>query len=500
MNQPREIAPYAASKGPKVTSLDRVVGATLGAGLLVGALGAGGVLAAIDAPDKADFAIESSQSTVKTDIMDPDDVLSPQDEERMLRDVSRINAPAAVTGLHYMVFATNHDNVNDSVEEYLRDNHPELIGDDKFADGQVFVGVGLDPRRAFVFAGEDVADLLDLRKGDSHLEDSIEEIKPGVRDNNIPAGLFKGASTAIDVDRAAEAQYDSSAGNRIGGAVGAGMGAGALGAVGAGTVTGLRRSRQKQVMKARENWDYVSQTYTDTAQRLQAIDVQAHSLRSGLLDQRLRDDWDTLRDEFLGLDRTVGSFMTMTADSPDSLYRERADEIQQARQACERVETAEENIDKLHRIEHADAEARRYALYDLGKDLSQASYVATDLDSNLAQEAKRLEANAMELAQQPTRPDFMERYMALLDRTSGLSQYLQQQLQKKNKAEQLPERPHLYDSGFYVGVGYNGFVPFSAVHSWDSDATAANSSSSSSGGVNSSFSSGFSGAGGSSSF
>ena len=64
----------------------------------------------------------------------------------------------------------------------------------------------------------------------------------------------------------------------------------------------------------------------------------------------------------------------------------------------------------------------------------------------------------------------------------------------------MPERPHLYDSGFYVGVGYNGFVPFSAVHSWDSDATAANSSSSSSGGVNSSFSSGFSGSGGSSSF
>ena len=196
----RDIKPFAASRGPKITSVGAIVGAAVAGGLLLGGIGAGASLAVFDAPERADFLMQPAQREVQADIMDPDDVLTPEEEERMLGDVSRIAAPDVVQGLHYRVFANNKENVNDSVEEYLRDNHPELIGKDKFADGQVFVGVGLDPRQAFVFAGEDVAEQMKLRKKDSHLEQSIEAIKPGVRDDNIPAGLFAGAAAAIDVD------------------------------------------------------------------------------------------------------------------------------------------------------------------------------------------------------------------------------------------------------------------------------------------------------------
>ena len=208
MTDSRDIKPFAASRGPKITSVDAIIGAALVGGLLLGGIGAGASLATFDEPERSDYVIQPAQREVQADIMDPDDVLTQEEEERMLSDVSRIAAPDVVQGLHYMVFAKNKENVNDSVEEYLRDNHPELIGKDKFADGQVFVGVGLDPRQAFVFAGEDVSGPMKLRKGDSHLEQSIEAIKPGVRDGNIPAGLFAGAAAAIDVDRAADAQYE----------------------------------------------------------------------------------------------------------------------------------------------------------------------------------------------------------------------------------------------------------------------------------------------------
>ena len=206
MTDSRDIKPFAASRGPKITSVGAIIGTALVGGLLLGGIGVGTSLAVFDEPERSDFLMQPAQREVQADIMDPDDVLSPEEEERMLGDVSRIAAPDVVQGLHYMVFAKNKENVNDSVEAYLRDHHPELIGKDKFADGQVFVGVGLDPRQAFVFAGEDVADRMKLRKGDSHLEQSIEAIKPGVRDDNIPAGLFAGAAAAIDVDRAADTQ------------------------------------------------------------------------------------------------------------------------------------------------------------------------------------------------------------------------------------------------------------------------------------------------------
>ena len=501
MTDSRDIKPFAASRGPKVTSVGAIVGAAMVGGLLLGGIGAGASLAAFDAPERSDYVMQPAQREVQADIMDPDDVLTPEEEERMLRDVSRIAAPDVVQGLHYMVFAKNKENVNDSVEEYLRDNHPELIGKDKFADGQVFVGVGLDPRQAFVFAGEDVAGQMKLRKGDSHLEQSIEAIKPGVRDDNIPAGLFAGAAAAIDVDRAADTQYESAKDGRIGAAIGLGAAGLGVGGAGAGIAAGVRRSRQKKTQQAREDWDYVSQTYTDVAQRLESIDIRAHSLQSGLVDERLREDWEGLRDDFLALDRTVGSFMSMPADAPDEQFRERAEELAHARLLCERVDTAETNIEKLHRIENADADARRYELYELGKDLAQASYVASDIDSQAERHAKELEDAAMALSKEPNHPQFMERYLDLLDRTALLSEHLQGLLQKRNEAAERPERTHIYDSTFFAGAGYHGYVPFYTVSTWDSDAISArDSSSGSSGGVNSGFSSGFSGSGGSSSF
>lgn len=501
MTDSRDIKPFAASRGPQVTSVGAIIGAAVVGGLLLGGIGAGASLAVFDEPERSDFLMQPAQREVQADIMDPDDVLSPEEEERMLRDVSRIAAPDVVRGLHYMVFAKNKENVNDSVEEYLRNNHPELIGKDKFADGQVFVGVGLDPRQAFVFAGEDVADQMELRKGDSHLEQAIEAIKPGVRDDNIPAGLFAGAAAAIDVDRAADTQYESAKDGRIGAALGFGVAGLSVGGAGAGIVGGARRSRQKKAQQAREDWDYVSQTYTDVAQRLREIDIRAHSLQSGLVDERLREDWEGLRDDFLAIDDKVGSLMSMPADAPDDQFRSHAEPIAHARELCERVETAEVNIEKLHRIENADTDARRYELYELGKDLAQAGYLAADIDSALERHAKELEDAAVALSQEPNHPQFMERYLELLDRTALLSEHLQAQLQKRNEADERPERTHIYDSNFFAGSGYHGYVPFYVVSTWDSDATAARESSSgSSGGVNSGFSSGFSGSGGSSSF
>lgn len=500
MTDSREITPFAASRGPKITSAGAIIGAAVVGGLLLGGIGAGASLAVFDAPERADYVMQPAQRELQADIMDPDDVLTPEEEERMLRDVSRIAAPDVVQGLHYMVFATNKDNVNDSVEEYLRDNHPELIGKDKFADGQVFVGVGLDPRQAFVFAGEDVAAQMKLRKDDSHLEQSIEAIKPGVRDDNIPAGLFAGAAAAIDVDRAADTQYESAKNDRIGAVIGFGVAGLSVGGAGVGIAGSARRRRQKKVQQAREDWDYVSQTYTDVAHRLRGIDIRAHSLQSGLVDERLREDWEGLRDDFLAIDSTVGSLMSIPADAPDEQFRSRSELIAQARQLCERVETAEANIDKIHRIENADADARRYELYELGKDLAQAGYLAADIDSAVERHAKELEDAAVALSQEPTDPQFMERYLELLDRSALLSEHLQAQLQKRNEADERPERTRIYDSHFFAGSGYHGYVPFYAVSTWNSDATTAQGNSSSSGGVNSGFSSGFSGSGGSSSF
>ncbi|MDO5032141.1 hypothetical protein [Corynebacterium sp.] len=486
-----EIAPYAASRGPQVMSADKLVALIGASAVLVGVGSFFGIGAMIDTPEKADFAIEAAESTVAVDIIDPDDVLSPEDEARMLRDAPRITAPAVVTELHYMVFARNDDNVNDTVENYLRDHLPETIGDDTFADGQAFVGVGLDPRQAFVFAGEDVADALQLRKGDAHLSEAIEAIKPGVRDNNIPGGLFAGAREALDVDKAQEARFNAAQGDRVGAMVGGGIGLGVAAGGVAGGIGGARRSRQKKILTARKDWDYVTQKYTDVAQRLQAIDVRAHSLESELVDSHLRHEWESLRDEFLALDSTLSPALRLKADSPDAEFLQQADLLATSKSTCQRVVTAEGNIDKLFGVEHADPKARDYELYRLRKDLLDAAqehpFIRPDAEA-LAERTRRLDVQA---------PDFMEQYLELLDRSSFLFDQVQAKLAGQNKATDRPARPRIDDPAFYTGVGYHGFVPYAVVSSWNSSAMQASASA---GSVNSGFSSGFSGAGGSSSF
>ncbi|MDN6247062.1 MAG: hypothetical protein L0J38_11125 [Corynebacterium casei] len=103
------------------------IGKMMGVSLLASAIGGGalvgGIGAAIDTPQRADYEITNSAdmeitNTFSTEVHNPEGVLSTEDEARMERDVERLEAPAVVEQLHYMVFEENDDNVNDTVEEY----------------------------------------------------------------------------------------------------------------------------------------------------------------------------------------------------------------------------------------------------------------------------------------------------------------------------------------------------------------------------------------------
>ena len=116
-------------------SIGKIVLGTAGVALLVGA-GAGlGIGAATPTPQQQDYAVSATgplapSTQLATEVHDPHGVLSADDEQRLLRDAERLDAPAVVAQLHYLVFAENHENVNDTVEEFIRDARPELIGAD----------------------------------------------------------------------------------------------------------------------------------------------------------------------------------------------------------------------------------------------------------------------------------------------------------------------------------------------------------------------------------
>lgn len=481
--------------GPKISSIAAV--AVAAAALI----GGGTALAAAQltsAPNQADYTISAPSHTgVTTDVFDPNGVLSPADTERLQRDAARIHAPAAVQHLHYIVFAENDDNVNDTVENYLRDHHPDLINEDSFADGHLFVGVGLDPRQAFIFAGNDVADLLDLHDSD-HLENSLDAIKPGVEDNNIPAGLFAGATHATDTGAVSAAQYNSAKNDRIGIITGSGTGAGGL-AVGAVAIGGsARRKRARTIQQAREDMADINEKYAGLAGRLDSIDIRAHSLTSDFADARMRQEWDNARDHFLSIHERVQRLGGLTAESTDRQYLEQASAISDAAATTREISHAEANIDKLYNMEHGDHTTRRLELQAIRDDIVDAQSSQKDTRSGLYAALQEVRDRAESL--DPAAEDFMDGFAVLLrDYRAVLEQLRAQDFSDVDESEGTAlTAPGITSPDYRVGYGFANFVPFWAMSTWHSDNVAAQSSSS--GGTNTSFSSGFSGAGGSSSF
>ena len=485
------------------------VGKMMGVSLLMGALGggalAGGVGAAIDAPQRADFEVASTAemeitSTFSTEVHNPEGVLSADDEARLERDAERIDAPAVVEQLHYMVFEENDDNVNDTVEEYLRDNRPDLIGDDYFADGVLIVGVGLDPRQAFIFAGEDVAEALDLRDS-SHLDDALDAIKPGVKDNNIPAGLFAGANAATDISTLAEDRYNDAVGDRIAAMVGSGIGGGgAIFATGLG-VGASRRSKAKKIAQARAEMSLVGKEYGQLAARLDQVDIRAHSLTSPFANATMRSEWEEVRDRFFHIHDQVDSLGNLTSRDSDEQFLKNADEIHQAALTTRELSYAEENIDKLYRLEHGDDVVRRTELQALRDDVVEAQVALDDAKSGLYLELQNLRERADSLMNSTQSPDFLDQYVILLgDYRTALEQLRKQKFNDLDESENTAlTAPGITSPDYRAGYGYNNFVPFWALSTWHSTNSAAQSSGSG-GGANTGFSSGFSGAGGSSSF
>ncbi|WP_376783862.1 DUF5129 domain-containing protein [Corynebacterium stationis] len=480
----------------------------MGVSLLMGALGggalAGGVGAAIDAPQRADFEVANTAemeitSTFSTEVHNPEGVLSADDEARLERDAERLDAPAVVEQLHYMVFEENDDNVNDTVEEYLRDNRPDLIGDDYFADGVLIVGVGLDPRQAFIFAGEDVAEALDLRDS-SHLDDALDAIKPGVKDNNIPAGLFAGANAATDISTLAEDRYNDAVGDRITAVVGSGIGGGgAIFATGLG-VGSYRRDKAKKIAQARAEMSLVGKEYGELATRLDQIDIRAHSLTSPFANATMRNEWEEVRDRFFNMHNQVDALGNLTSQSPDEKYLEQADAIHQAAVTTREVSYAEDNIDKLYRLEHGDEVVRRTELQALRDDVVEAQVALDDAKSGLYLELQNLRERADSMMNRTQDSGFLDEYVLLLgDYRTALEQLRKQKFNDLDESENTAlTAPGITSPDYRAGYGYNNFVPFWALSTWHSTNSAAQSSGGSS--ANTGFSSGFSGAGGSSSF
>ena len=398
-----------------------------------------------------------------------------------------------------MVFQTNHENILDDVEELLRSQYPELIDQSKGengrpADGVLIVGVGLDPRQAFIYGGDDVTETLML-DDDSYRESLLDAMKPGVKDGNIPSGLFRTANLAMSADTLAQRRVSGAEGDRTGATIGLGAaGAGASGAIGAFAVA-ARSRRRKAIAKAREDYDLVTSEYTRLAGRLDEVDVRANSLSSAFADETLRRQWAQVRDRFLGFNELVhgaGGLSAINMDDEKEVYEHRK-QLADAAESVNHVSNAEDNIDRLFAVEHGDPATRRADLSTIREDVLRAR---SDVkDEGLRRELDLLMQRIEALDADPSSPTFLDDFVRVLgDYRVILDQVKQKQFSDVKEREKL-EAPAVYESGFW----YGGYVPYVHMHSWHESNVEAERAAQASSSSNVS-SSGFSAGGGSSRF
>ena len=439
-------------------------------------------------PSDEEARVETVAQSPDTFVDDPADLLTPTQEDDLLHKADNLPHPSSVTRLRFIVFDDSLDNVNDSVENFMRDTYPAEIGPDHFADGTLLVGAAMGTRHQFIFAGEDVADQLALRSG-SHLDDSLEAMAEGLRAGDIPRGLLAGARHATDP----ELVYDHKVGDvRILRAllpvpVGLGVFAAVL-AIGAWPVRRVEKRKQR-IGEARRNKDLLAREYTALAMRLDQIDERARSVDSRFVHGELRAQWAQVSERFLALDAAVRD-LPVDTDS-DALANAAA--LEDAAQTLEDAQRAEEHIDQLYRMERGDVDVRKAHLAELREDATHAhTATAKAGDEELADGVEKIIQRLDALAANPQDQAFMDTFVRVLGDYHLTMEALQRRQFTARDGVDDYAAPRLWEPDYR----YPGYISYRELRLWD----ATDNSPSSDNGTNSGFSSGFSGSGGSSSF
>lgn len=419
-------------------------------------------------------------------IVDPTDILSDEEEQALKASTANAGLDPTITSTTFLVWRSTAEELNDAVVNYSKEHQPELLSQDQltFADGELILAVATENRNGNmgVYAGEDVDNAIGLR---ANLDEYLDAMKPAFRDEEWAQGFTDGI-TAIAGGVAVEDE-DSDSSSALVPLVLAGS-SGLLGACGAAA---YRSRRRVLATKLREQFDEISKQYGEYAQRLEQIDVRAHNLRSPLIDSHLRNEWDTIRSGFLNTHERMSTLDEVTLDSPDDVLVKHRSVIEETHARLSELRNAEANIDTLFAMEHGDTAVRAAELNHLLDDIAEAHAVAKDPQQQRV--FHELGARGRNLLPQLDSPTMVDEYARLIaDYQIAVKALADKQFKKAD----VQEAPGLGSEKFHPGYGYNNFIPLYLIAtSHNNAATIASSSSTST-----SFSGGFSGAGGSGSF
>lgn len=425
-------------------------------------------------------------------------VLSDEESDALIRDTKALDFPTA--GIHVVYIVSSvapgkgdgdsaKSQYDDWIKEQAQQSNPPLANVTKFSDDTLIISLDTNARKYGIYLGENLKEPLNTNE---HLIDDVDAMQPYFKNADWRGGLLEGAKVTASRGEALESKQ--SFGQMLLKIAGVVVLVGAIGAAGVAVFSFFLMRKPKR-KKAHAAYNTLTSSYAEVAQSLDSADIRANSLTSPLLNAELRHQWRTTRDSFLG----VHEVLSRIPDAPsDKTLVGHYEELIDAQSHLTAATTAAENIDTLFELEHGSRSVRYKEMLALIRDAKEAR--ASTHGSSLRQGFDDIIVRMEQLKEDPKAPDFMERYIAILDDYRPLLDELHRREFKEYTPESEP--PSIASKEWHPGVGYGGYTPFTWFYA-SAVAPATESSSSSSWSVSSSsasFSGGFSGTGASGSF
>ncbi|WPF66969.1 MULTISPECIES: hypothetical protein [unclassified Corynebacterium] len=439
-----------------------------------------GLLAATAVLMIAASPVGATEGFVRID--DPGYRLDADDTQRLEAETPGLGLPESVTQVNYVVVDHLGSSFNDAFLDWIGEHRPDLVpqgtGEGKtWAPGSLIVSADMADRNMGIYCADQVCEDLHLNE-ESHRESALSAMQPALRKDDIAQGFLDGLHAAT-----AQPEDEDFPWTILGALAGGGAGLGAL-------LLGIFRRRNAQT--ARTRYEELRSEYAHLALTVPRSTEELRGLRSPLASEDLRERWDSLSTRFSALPQEMDSW-GLTPDSPNKQFRRHSKDIGRAHALMGSLRLAGQQITLLAKIERGDATAREAEAIRLEKDIESA------LDHAKSSRVQDLAHRAAELRSDLSAEDFPDRYAALLrDYAEAIRDIRDTDFAETSDTHRVPR---LGDSDWRPGYGVHSFVPFMLVHSWYlSDTSDSSGGSGSTSAVNTTFSSGFAGGGGSSSF
>ncbi|WP_165841663.1 DUF5129 domain-containing protein [Corynebacterium heidelbergense] len=381
-----------------------------------------------------------------------------------------LSFPSSVISVTYVILPPSQDELEAHLLSWAQQSDPSVLAagtnsSTKWASGALIIAVEPSSRHNGIFCGTDVCSALGLNNS-AHLTESLEAMKPGLRDQNYVEGLVGGARAAL---APSSDQGSSFLGSDHFFSLVVGLFIVVFVFIGlvwiiiiVQIVKLLTHSGADKTENLRSSVAELRVLTPAVERGLPTATSQLRSLTGPLVDPAYHQSWQDIQARASGATTRVTALGLGDQPSRRDLRRRRR-EIKELYDAVTVADRAERQIALLSGLETGDPNARLEAIFGFRADVERAR--VSDYSHPARPHLADVQARLDWLRDHPDDELFLHRLAETLEKYWEALQLVAQRMRSLRLNRHVP--PGLGSENWHVGSGaFGGFVTFAVLERW----------------------------------